>query len=151
MKKDNVADLKKGSEQEVIEAHSTPPPAKTKRQLRAEEQHRLKQEQYREKKLDSLYRKLRLGTMQLIGSMKKLPWCARFEVSWEIIWKLQNKKYNELGDWIGDPEDEHKAPWCVRAANFLFFWRREVAESVEEYKEIDLSGKIEDIVDKDKS
>ena len=102
------------SEQELIEAKVTPLHKKTERQIEAERKHQEKIDTYRNKKIDEIHEKVSLGVMQIVGSMKKLPWCARVAVCTEILFNLKNKNYGEAGEWIGDPDEEHRAPWCVR-------------------------------------
>lgn len=93
--------------------------ARNRRQRKADAKHKLKSDAYRAKKLDEMSKKVNLGVLQVVGSMKKQPWCSRVSICWEILWKQTNPNYDEGGEWIGSEEDRFKLPWCVRFANFF--------------------------------
>ncbi len=68
---------------------------------------------YRTQKVVDINRKVNLGIVQVIASIKKTPWCSRLSLCFEIFFKIKNKNYNEFGEYIGKNQKEKNAPWCV--------------------------------------
>jgi len=97
---------------------------RAKRQLAAEAKHKVKSDAYVQKRMDEIHDKIALGTIQIVESMKKQPWCTRLEICWEVLFKRNNPNYNEVGEWIGPEEDLNRAPWCVRLTKGLKFWKK---------------------------
>ncbi len=90
-----------------------------RKQRKAMEKHKVKGDEYRAKKLDEISRKVNLGVIQVVESMKKQPWCSRLEICFEVLFRRANPNYNEVGEWVGPEEDRDRSPWCVRLRQAL--------------------------------
>jgi len=71
-------------------------------------------ELYRTKKVAEINNKINLGIIQVLAAIKTTSWCSRIAICFEILFKRKNKDFNEFGEYIGNPEEEKKLPWCIR-------------------------------------
>lgn len=67
---------------------------------------------YRLKRIEEISRKVNLGIIQVMASIKGTPWCSRVAICFELLFKIKNTDFNEFGEYIGQGA-EKQIPWCV--------------------------------------